>query len=150
MKISVSQLRKILREQIEQYFEDVDRVRRHEDGYGDDLEEKCMDAEMEDVDRVRRHEDGYGDDLEEKENEEKKAKSHAQPSEVQDSYPLPAMASEYIQPVTSVKNSQPALTLNTETAPPGMEDVVMALKKNPKIDNPFAVAWALYNKKHNK
>lgn len=35
-------------------------------------------------------------------------------------------------------------------APPGMEDVVMELKKDPNIDNPFAVAWSMYNKEHGK
>jgi hypothetical protein len=49
--------RKVLNEAFSKIMEDQDRVRRHEDGYGDDLEE--------DQDRVRRHEDGYGDDLEE-------------------------------------------------------------------------------------
>ncbi len=36
----------------------------------------------------------------------------------------------------------------TQKAPPGRERQVKALKKNPDIDNPFAVAWASYNKKH--
>ncbi len=35
-----------------------------------------------------------------------------------------------------------------EKAPPGRERQVKALKKDPDIDNPFAVAWASYNKKH--
>ena len=35
-----------------------------------------------------------------------------------------------------------------EVAPPGMEGTVKALKKNPEIDNPLKVAWAIYNKKH--
>jgi len=33
-----------------------------------------------------------------------------------------------------------------EKAPPGREDQVRKLKKNKNIDNPFAVAWASYNK----
>lgn len=33
-------------------------------------------------------------------------------------------------------------------APPGMEHVVKALKKEPGIDNPFAVAWSMYTKKN--
>ena len=37
-----------------------------------------------------------------------------------------------------------------EKAPPGMEDVVLRLKKDPDIDNPYAVAWAMYNRKHGK
>lgn len=38
-----------------------------------------------------------------------------------------------------------------EVAPPGMEDVVKKLKKDPDVDNPWAVAWAIYNKnKENK
>lgn len=32
----------------------------------------------------------------------------------------------------------------TNVAPPGMEPVVKALKKEPSVDNPFAVAWAMY------
>jgi len=36
-----------------------------------------------------------------------------------------------------------------EVAPPGREPQVRALKKNPKIDNPFAVAWASYNDEAN-
>ena len=35
----------------------------------------------------------------------------------------------------------------SQVAPPGMENVVKALKKNKNIDNPWAVAWAMYNKK---
>lgn len=34
-----------------------------------------------------------------------------------------------------------------EVAPPGMEKVVKGLKKNKEIDNPWAVAWAIKNKK---
>lgn len=33
-----------------------------------------------------------------------------------------------------------------EVAPPGKEKMVKALKKNPKIDNPWAVAWSAHNK----
>ena len=32
-------------------------------------------------------------------------------------------------------------------APPGMEDVVKRLKKNPKVKNPFAIAWNIYRKR---
>lgn len=35
-----------------------------------------------------------------------------------------------------------------EKAPPGREKQVKALKKDPDVDNPFAVAWASYNKSH--
>lgn len=35
-----------------------------------------------------------------------------------------------------------------EKAPPGREKQVKALKKDPNVDNPFAVAWSSYNKKH--
>lgn len=31
--------------------------------------------------------------------------------------------------------------------PPGMEHVVLRLKKNKNISNPWAIAWSLYNKK---
>lgn len=31
--------------------------------------------------------------------------------------------------------------------PPGMENVVQKLKKNPDVDNPWAVAWSMYEKK---
>lgn len=30
--------------------------------------------------------------------------------------------------------------------PPGMEDVVRRLKENPDIDNPWAVAWSIFQK----
>lgn len=33
-----------------------------------------------------------------------------------------------------------------EVAPPGKEKMVKALKKDPDIDNPWAVAWAQHNK----
>ena len=39
------------------------------------------------------------------------------------------------------------ITTVKEEAPPGMEKVVKALKKKKDIDNPYAVAWAMYNKK---
>lgn len=32
-----------------------------------------------------------------------------------------------------------------EKSPPGMEPVVKALKRKPGIDNPYAVAWSMYN-----
>ena len=32
-------------------------------------------------------------------------------------------------------------------APPGMEKEVKAFKKDPNIDNPWALAWSIYNKK---
>jgi hypothetical protein len=35
-----------------------------------------------------------------------------------------------------------------EVAPPGREDQVKALKKQPGIDNHWAVSWASYNKTH--
>jgi hypothetical protein len=35
-------------------------------------------------------------------------------------------------------------------APPGREDQVKELKKDPGIDNPFAVAWSSYDKSHGK
>ena len=35
-----------------------------------------------------------------------------------------------------------------ETAPPGREKQVKALKRKKDVDNPFAVAWASYNKSH--
>ena len=35
-----------------------------------------------------------------------------------------------------------------EKAPPGREKQVKALKKDKSIDNPWAVAWASYNKSH--
>jgi len=37
-----------------------------------------------------------------------------------------------------------------EKAPPGREKQVKALKKEPGIDNPYAVAWAQHNKEHKK
>lgn len=33
-----------------------------------------------------------------------------------------------------------------EVAPPGKEDMVKALKKEPGVRNPYAVAWAAHNK----
>jgi hypothetical protein len=38
----------------------------------------------------------------------------------------------------------------TEAAPPGREEQVRKLKKKKGISNPFAVAWASYNKSHGK
>lgn len=35
-------------------------------------------------------------------------------------------------------------------APPGREEQVKELKKDPDIDNPFAVAWSSYDKSHDK
>lgn len=37
-----------------------------------------------------------------------------------------------------------------EVAPPGKEKMVKALKKDPNIDNPWAVAWAAHNKEKRK
>ena len=37
-----------------------------------------------------------------------------------------------------------------EVAPPGKEKMVKALKKDPDIDNPWAVAWSMYNKEKSK
>lgn len=37
-----------------------------------------------------------------------------------------------------------------EVAPPGHEKMVKGLKKDPDIDNPWAVAWSAYNKKKKK
>jgi hypothetical protein len=40
--------------------------------------------------------------------------------------------------------------VKTATAPPGMEDVVKDLKKDPDVDNPWALAWHTHNKKKDK
>lgn len=37
-----------------------------------------------------------------------------------------------------------------QVAPPGMEKVVKALKKQGNVENPWAVAWSIYKKKHKK
>jgi hypothetical protein len=37
-----------------------------------------------------------------------------------------------------------------EVAPPGMEDTVMKLKRTTSIDNPFALAWWIRNRKKKK
>lgn len=37
-----------------------------------------------------------------------------------------------------------------QKAPPGGEKVVKALKKQKGVKNPWAIAWAQYNKKHKK
>lgn len=37
-----------------------------------------------------------------------------------------------------------------QVAPPGMEKVVKALKKKGDVENPWAVAWSMYKKKHKK
>lgn len=37
-----------------------------------------------------------------------------------------------------------------EVAPPGKEDMVKALKKDPDIDNPWAVAWSAHSKEKKK
>jgi hypothetical protein len=41
-----------------------------------------------------------------------------------------------------------AASKKTAVAPPGREDQVKALKKEPGIDNPWAVAWNSYNESH--
>ena len=38
----------------------------------------------------------------------------------------------------------------TQVAPPGMENLVMKLKKDPNVANPWATAWSIYNKKKAK
>lgn len=35
----------------------------------------------------------------------------------------------------------------SEVAPPGEEDLVLALKKHKNIKNPWALAWSIHNKK---
>ena len=35
-----------------------------------------------------------------------------------------------------------------EDAPPGWEDTVKKMKKNPEIDNPWALAWSMKKKGH--
>ena len=47
-------------------------------------------------------------------------------------------------PMGAIINEEPI----EEIAPPGMEDFVKSLKG--KVDNPYAVAWASYNKKNKK
>lgn len=37
--------------------------------------------------------------------------------------------------------NHPYSKLNFESAPPGWEPTVKAMKKHPEIDNPFALAW---------
>jgi len=37
-----------------------------------------------------------------------------------------------------------------EVAPPGYEDMVLKLKKDKSVDNPFAIAWAAYNRDQGK
>jgi hypothetical protein len=58
MRIRLSEFKKIINKFLKETLEDMqnedtDRVRRHNDGYGDDLEE--------DTDRLRRAKDGYGE-----------------------------------------------------------------------------------------
>ena len=178
MKVKISEIRKIVREGLQKYFEDSDRIRRHNDGYGDQYEEgnepestlpfysdppignpgfnnflKMYHAEKnpktkeimkkvalalgvnaknlgEDVDRVRRHNDGYGDDLE----------------ECGDMGPSPEPVHQEEPSVVVIPLEKPM----DEVTPPGEEKVVKALKKNSEVDNPWAVSWSIYNKKHNK
>jgi hypothetical protein len=40
--------------------------------------------------------------------------------------------------------------IEAEVAPPGYEDMVLKLKKDKSVDNPFAIAWAAYNRAHGK
>lgn len=75
MRIKISEFRKFIREAIETLAqEDVDRLRREKDKYGDDVEESVDrinrnkhgygDSEFdESVDRVNRNKSGYGDSL---------------------------------------------------------------------------------------
>jgi hypothetical protein len=37
-----------------------------------------------------------------------------------------------------------------EVAPPGEEELVKKLKKDPDVDNPWALAWSIHNKKKKK
>ena len=46
---------------------------------------------------------------------------------------------------TNLLNLREYVKVN-EVAPPGYEKVVKGLKKNPDIDNPWAVAWSMYKK----
>lgn len=40
----------------------------------------------------------------------------------------------------------PEVLAASNVAPPGMEHVVRALKRQSGVDNPFAVAWSIYQK----
>lgn len=47
---------------------------------------------------------------------------------------------------TRIVKKKPATTGLSEVAPQGFESVVKALKKNPSVDNPWAVAWSMKKK----
>lgn len=55
--------------------------------------------------------------------------------------------SVYGKPMNKNLDIEPELQ---EIAPPGMEHVVKALKNKKGVDNPYKVAWSMYNKKHGK
>lgn len=44
----------------------------------------------------------------------------------------------------------PGVDVIDEVTPPGKEKVVRALKKKKGVKNPWAVAWAQYDKEHHK
>jgi len=46
MRIKISQLRKFIREAIEVAQEDLDRVHRAKDGYGDSMFDESLDSEL--------------------------------------------------------------------------------------------------------
>ena len=52
-----------------------------------------------------------------------------------------------VQPA-AVEGAPKAASRKTAVTPPGREDQVKALKKEPGIDNPWAVAWHSYNESH--
>jgi hypothetical protein len=101
MKVKLSQLKRALREAFEKHQEDVDRLRRAQDGRGETEFEEDVDRLRraqdgrgetefeEDVDRLRRAQDGRGETEFEEGNltfnpmdDEENGKSHAVPSEI--------------------------------------------------------------------
>lgn len=86
------------------------------------------------------------DPADDPEKKKRKGKGHAAPSEtdVGDTGGGPAgsfMAAGY----DPLSDDDPKNRLNEKT-PPGMEKMVKTLKKDPNIEDPWAVAWAAYNK----
>lgn len=162
MAVSIKEFRKYLRKEFKKHFEMVDRERRSKHGY--DLEDEGPGVSYgdlpEDVDRVRRSEDGYGEtEFEEGVQAEanlysdadkegsgkiKKGLSHAAPSDVDDAYPGPPLAmgesDEMLPESMSLKDAI------QEVAPPGWEKTVKKMKKEPDIDNPYALAWHMKGK----
>jgi len=156
MKTTINGLKELLGTQFQKFLEDIDRERRSKAGYDledegagqgyGDLPENVEIVEetppYEDLDRLRRHADGYGDDMEEECGEEPMAlrvRLHPKPDN-DDPLMSPPVG------MTDMGDESDMGEMYGEATPPGFEDVVMALKKEPDVENPWAVAQSMKKK----